>query len=207
MSRLKLSLQYFCSLRALYICLISFGLSAFFVSICVYIEMSSKPSLSLMQILNISLLTSAETSIFNELKFLPKEDYTKLIDFEGFNLLKNHQPCDDLKHQPVLAILVHSASNGFQKRKVIRETWGKFDPRSLLLFLVGTTNSSKTRDKIENEFEVSHNNKSFILYYYTPFVIGHNVDIFYKIDENVFDEISVHILKITRITIFESKQN
>lgn len=107
------------------------------------------------EILNSSIPANEENSISRQLKYVSKRDFNTLIDVENFEFLLNHPPCDSLAVQPKIVILVHSAPSGSEKRQVIRETWGKPDEMSLLLFLVGTVNSTDVQDRINEEYEVS----------------------------------------------------
>lgn len=101
-----------------------------------------------------SLAIPADFSIADRLKLLPKKDLTQLIDVENFHFMKNHYNCGVLEETPIAVVLVHSAPNSLQKREVIRQTWGNYDSRSLLLFLVGTVNSTEMQTKIDEEFKV-----------------------------------------------------
>lgn len=100
-----------------------------------------------------SILTSTNTPEL-QLDELPKNDFSQLIDLENFEFVINHQACKGLHHQPMIVILVHSAPDNFNKRKVIRDTWGKEDARSLLIFLLGAVNSTNLQDKIDLENKV-----------------------------------------------------
>ena len=86
-------------------------------------------------------------------ELLPKNDYSQLIDLEDFEFLIAPRTCRDLSRPPIVIVLVHSAPENFQKRVVIRETWGsrRNDTRAHLLFLIGAVNSTKLQDKIELE--------------------------------------------------------
>lgn len=152
MSRVNLTLQTFINRRVLlaFVIVILFCFSLCLAHFRYFLE----ESLDLTQLLNNS-RKSPEDFILNHLKYVSKKDFQSLIDLEDFEFLLNHSPCESFKVQPQVVILIHSAPKGFQKRRVIRETWGKIDPRSLMLFLVGTTNSTETQKKIDDEFKVS----------------------------------------------------
>lgn len=119
----------------------------------IHIQLNSSPN-SLQPNQFNSLPIPAEFSIADRIKLLPKKDFFQLIDVENFHFMKNHYNCGSLEETPIAVVLVHSAPSGFQKREVIRETWGNYDSRSLLLFLVGTVNSTEMQKKIDEEFEV-----------------------------------------------------
>jgi len=88
--------------------------------------------------LNLFQFTKEDKSALIE---LPNGDFEQLIDLHDFKFIKNHQSCNEMSQQPEVLILIHSAPMNFNKRKVIRETWGRKDPRALLLFLIGTVSS------------------------------------------------------------------
>lgn len=88
------------------------------------------------------------------LEALPKNDFSQLIDLDNFKFTISHRGCRHLQPKPIVVILVHSAPENFQKRTVIRETWGRDDYRSLLIFLIGAVNTTKIQDKIELESNV-----------------------------------------------------
>lgn len=91
-----------------------------------------------------------------QLEKLPKsDDVSQLIDLMNFEYLINHRACNELKQQPTVVMMVHSAPDNFHKRKVIRETWGEKDPNSLLIFLLGSVNSTYLQTKIEVESKVN----------------------------------------------------
>jgi len=90
------------------------------------------------------------------LENLPKNDFSQLIDLNNFKFLINHKICEDYKKNILLIILVHSAPDNSQQRKVIRETWGglKEYPRILLIFLIAAVKSSVIQNKIDLESNV-----------------------------------------------------
>lgn len=90
-----------------------------------------------------------------QLNTLPKNDHEKLIDLKNFEYLMNPKSCNDLVKPPVIVVLIHSAPDNFNKRQTIRETWGKFDSRSLLLFLLGNVNSSTLQHKLYLENQIN----------------------------------------------------
>lgn len=95
--------------------------------------------------------TTIETISTMYLDLLPKNDFRKLIDLNNFEFLMNPKTCKDLGKSPLVLILVHSAPDNIQKRQTIRETWGRNDTHSLLLFLLGSVNSTTTKDKLTME--------------------------------------------------------
>lgn len=90
-----------------------------------------------------------------QLNTLPKNDHEKLINLENFEYLMNPKTCKDLVKSPVVVILIHSAPDNFHKRQTIRETWGKYNSRSLLLFLLGKVNSSTLQHKLNLENQIN----------------------------------------------------
>lgn len=96
--------------------------------------------------------TKISTTI--QMNTLPKNDHKKLIDLENFEYLMNPKTCKDLVKPPVVVVLIHSAPDNFHKRQTIRETWGRYDSRSLLLFLLGNVSSSTLQSKLNFENKV-----------------------------------------------------
>lgn len=99
-----------------------------------------------------TLITTVSSDI--QLEKLPKSDVSQLIDLVNFDYLINHRACKELKQQPNVLMMVHSAPDNFHKRKVIRETWGAKDSSALLIFLLGSVNSTYLQTKIELESKV-----------------------------------------------------
>lgn len=89
-----------------------------------------------------------------QLEKLPKSDVSQLIDLVNFEYLINHRACKELKQQPTVVIMVHSAPDNFNKRNVIRQTWAGKNPNSLLIFLLGSVSSTYLQTKIEFESRV-----------------------------------------------------
>lgn len=83
---------------------------------------------------------------------LPSNDFHTLIDLDKFEFLMNQQPCNAMVEHPLILILIHSAPKNWRKRNVIRETWGRDDPRARVLFLLGAVNSTNSlQHKLEQE--------------------------------------------------------
>ena len=87
----------------------------------------------------------------NQLNILPKSDHEKLIDLDNFEYMMNPKTCKDLEQSPIVVVLVHSAPDNFHKRQTIRETWGKFDSRSMLLFLLGNVTNTTLQNWLYSE--------------------------------------------------------
>lgn len=79
---------------------------------------------------------------------LPKNDFSQLIDLEDFEFTINHRGCKELEQ---IVILIHSAPGNFDKRSLIRDTWGVKDARSLLIFVIGAVNSTNIQEKLDAE--------------------------------------------------------
>lgn len=89
-----------------------------------------------------------------ELQPLSEKDYHQLIDLEDFEFTLNVASCRE--HPPIVVAMVYSAASNFQRRKVIRETWGGEDPRALVIFLLAAVGREDyhMQDKIEIEHRV-----------------------------------------------------
>lgn len=95
------------------------------------------------------------------LDLLPKFDENVLIDLKNFDYIINQAGCDDfnsdddlntIDNKKLLAlILVHSAPKNWNKRNIIRETWGRKDPRARVLFLLGAVNSTMLQMRLKQE--------------------------------------------------------
>ncbi|KAM7355413.1 uncharacterized protein ACRADG_001474 isoform 1-T8 [Cochliomyia hominivorax] len=84
---------------------------------------------------------------------LPAEDFNQLIDLHNFEFLMPQPVCS---HHIEALILIHSAPKNYEKRQVIRETWGSIThhrPVSPLrvLFLLGAVGTAKVQEDLENE--------------------------------------------------------
>lgn len=92
----------------------------------------------------------------SEMQFekLSRNDFKQLIDLRDFEFTKNPEGCKEMSHQPLIIVLVHSASNNFNRRRAIRETWGGKDARAVLLFVVGLVNSVTLQEEMDLENEV-----------------------------------------------------
>lgn len=93
------------------------------------------------------------------------ENPNKLINLSNFEYLINQPSCFDYerlsasnarKTKLITVVLVHSAPNYTEKRRVVRETWGQKDPRSRILFVLGATNSTSLQKKLIQENEQFH---------------------------------------------------
>lgn len=82
---------------------------------------------------------------------LPKNDFKQLIDLTNFDFIMNQKKCKNLKKPPLVVILVHSAPNNQKKRQTIRETWGQNNPHSILLFMLGSVNSTTLKNELNME--------------------------------------------------------
>lgn len=100
----------------------------------------------------------------------PNNDKTNLIDLNDFDFLINQPDCsanvtnnnhNSNNHttaaqpinaqRPIVLILVHSAPKNVNKRNVIRQTWGQYDPRARLYFLLGAVKSTAAQAKLRQE--------------------------------------------------------
>ncbi|XP_053684368.1 lactosylceramide 1,3-N-acetyl-beta-D-glucosaminyltransferase A [Sabethes cyaneus] len=108
--------------------------------------------------------------LVNPLEMLPKDDYNNLIDLKDFKFIINFNNCSaesgrshhesvgtdslkmgDERRSPLVLVLVHSAPTNWYKRNTIRDTWGQYDPRAKLIFLIGAVNSSVLQRRLEQE--------------------------------------------------------
>lgn len=90
-----------------------------------------------------------------------KNDANTLIDLDNFEYLIEKSACDDNSNNsnsnvesPIVLILIHSAPGNWQKRNVIRETWGQHDARARRYFLLGAVNSTSLQSQLNQENHV-----------------------------------------------------
>jgi hypothetical protein len=159
-SRLKLLKRRVFSITFLVSLLI---LGSFFVLLSKSMDLQShklqspaRISSSLFKHLNQSNDEAVDFSIAKQLQLLPKDDVTTLIDFESFQFLTNPKSCMELKKQPEIVIMIVSRVNASDIRQTIRQTWGSYDPRSYVLFLIGIDDNEENQGKIEKEFKVKN---------------------------------------------------
>ena len=79
---------------------------------------------------------------------LPPSDRTTLIDVKDFTFQLNNFPCNG-SSTLLLLVLVHSAPGNVEKRRTIRQTWGREFHQ--LLFLLGAVESRAAQDALEEE--------------------------------------------------------
>ncbi|XP_044766999.1 beta-1,3-galactosyltransferase 5-like [Coccinella septempunctata] len=77
-----------------------------------------------------------------------EKDYHHLLDID-FRFKTLSLVCG--KHQPFLLILVHSAVGNFEKRRAIRETWGRGSNEAKVVFLLGSSVDSEMIERIRQE--------------------------------------------------------
>lgn len=91
-----------------------------------------------------------------------KNDANTLIDLKNFEYLMNQAPCSEqdfkwhsdmnmINKLPIVLVLIHSAPRNWNKRNVIRETWGKKDPRARIFFLLGAVKSTQLQIRLTQE--------------------------------------------------------
>ncbi|GAB0090256.1 Hexosyltransferase [Sergentomyia squamirostris] len=109
-------------------------------------EFTYRYGLPLQQQHNASATASAATVVE-----WPLSDRDKLIDLVDFKYVIEQKSCSELRVQPLVLILVHSAPGNQHKRDVIRQTWGREDARARLLFLLGAVSSPALQGDLEQE--------------------------------------------------------
>jgi hypothetical protein len=79
---------------------------------------------------------------------LAPSDRTTLFDVKNFTFQLNNFPCNG-SSSLLLLVLVHSAPGNVEKRRTIRETWGRGFHQ--LLFLLGSVESRAAQTALEEE--------------------------------------------------------
>lgn len=81
-------------------------------------------------------------------------DFETLVNLTDFRFLINNERCRDAPDL-FMVIFVHSAPANFEKRRAIRETWGResnlVDSEVRLVFLVGTVSNDSLQESLEVE--------------------------------------------------------
>lgn len=100
--------------------------------------------LGLTAVINAAEISRAEVKSYN--------DYTNLIDMvDTFKFIINQSPCQRTP-KTLAIVLVHSSPKNFERRLVIRHTWGSFrDYRMRILFLLGAVESEDLQNRLEHE--------------------------------------------------------
>lgn len=84
---------------------------------------------------------------------LPDEDFNQLIDLHNFQYLMPQPVCS---HHIEALILIHSAPKNYEKRQLIRETWGSIGHHTTtsplrVLFLLGAVDSQQLQEELTAE--------------------------------------------------------
>ncbi|KAJ8982668.1 hypothetical protein NQ317_017658 [Molorchus minor] len=95
-----------------------------------------------------TLYSHNSTGFYYPIHSLALTDYNELIDL-NFSFTIINLVCND--SSPLLLVLVHSSPNNFEKRRTIRETWGKNSDSVKVLFMIGSVASSYLQRDLENE--------------------------------------------------------
>lgn len=93
-------------------------------------------------------LRKDEKPVFN-LKLLQKDDYSKNLDISFHFQLLN--PICIKTEEPLVLFLVHSSSDHFEKRQLIRDTWGKSSENVKIAFLIGHSLAAVTNEMLKVE--------------------------------------------------------
>lgn len=139
----------------------------------------------------------AQPFTMNELSI---DDESTLIDLKNFKFIRNHNMCN--KTSPLLLIMVHSAPKNFQKRSVIRETWGRESSLVTTLFLVGWSEEyqmeleeedMKYGDLIQGNFHDAYRNMTYKHVMALKWATYHCAGAKYilKLDDDVFVHMSM----------------
>ena len=73
-------------------------------------------------------------------------DYKQLNNLTDFEFTINHPTCrrSDSNVVPKVLIFVYSNPENYEKRTIIRDTWGYHDPMSVIYFLLGSVPNNET---------------------------------------------------------------
>ncbi|KAF2896827.1 hypothetical protein ILUMI_09349 [Ignelater luminosus] len=92
-------------------------------------------------------LNTVNSTYTYPLEQLPKLDYSKLMNLNDFQF----DILNECTSNPLLLVLVHTSPKNFERRKSIRQTWGKHRTNLKIVFILGTVQNSKQQKKLEEE--------------------------------------------------------
>ncbi|CAH1643955.1 unnamed protein product [Spodoptera littoralis] len=88
---------------------------------------------------------------FNTTQIVADDNYNQLIDINQFTFKINPQPCENYTAGFLLMIIVTSNPSNYENREVIRNTWGKNQDSTKVVFLVGESENINITNQIINE--------------------------------------------------------
>ncbi|XP_049881517.1 beta-1,3-galactosyltransferase 5-like [Pectinophora gossypiella] len=88
---------------------------------------------------------------YNTTEYEVDDVYDQLIDIKNFTFKVNPQPCTGYTYGLLLVVIVASKPNNFDKRTIIRETWGRSTDSTKVVFLLGDPGNLTLARKIDNE--------------------------------------------------------
>lgn len=123
-------------------------------------------------------------------------DYHRLINIT-FNFKLLPKVCDNLQSKFIVA--VHTAPKNFERRKALRETWGSWDNRTKLLFVIGDIEDEGLKKKIQEEddlhqdflqgdFKDTYENLTYKHVMVLKYMVYHcpNAEYLLKVDDDAF---------------------
>lgn len=97
-------------------------------------------------------INSANYTYSYPIHTLPMGDYNRLIDLEDFYFQIMDNVCND--SNPLLLVLIHSAPGNFEKRKIIRNTWGQPREGMKIIFILGAVGNGLLEEQLQRENEI-----------------------------------------------------
>lgn len=88
---------------------------------------------------------------YNITKYEATDVYNQLIDLKNFTYTVNSQPCRNYSEGLLLMIIVSSNPQNFEKRQLIRTTWGQETHSTKLVFLIGQISNLNLTKEIAKE--------------------------------------------------------
>lgn len=88
---------------------------------------------------------------YNTTEYEIDDLYDQLIDLKNFTFKVNPQPCQGYDAGLLLVVIISSNPNNYEKRSVIRETWGRATDTTKVVFLLGDPENVTISKRIDNE--------------------------------------------------------
>lgn len=88
---------------------------------------------------------------YNTTEYEIDDLYDQLIDLKNFTFKVNPQPCQGYDAGLLLVVVISSNPCNYEKRSVIRSTWGRSTDTTKVVFLLGDPENVTISKRIDNE--------------------------------------------------------
>lgn len=90
---------------------------------------------------------------YNNTEYEIDDVYDQLIDIKNFTFKVNPQPCQGYQSGLLLMIIISSNPVNYEKRTLIRNTWGRPVDSTKVVFLMGESDNVNVTRKIDEEIQ------------------------------------------------------